>query len=76
MWRPTYMYHPRPPRTERTHTQHDTRVTRHKPGIYITELYTVWIAQLVERSNVKQEARGSTPVSGLYFSARVIALTN
>ena len=29
----------------------------------------IWIAQLVERSYIKRETMGSTPGSGLYFSA-------
>ena len=58
------MYHARTP-----HTRCDTRVIRNEPRTYIAELYTIWIAQLVERSYVKREARGSTPDSCLYVSA-------
>ena len=52
----------------RTHARYDTRVIRNKPRSYIAELYMTYIAQLVERSNVKRETRASTSFSSLYFS--------
>ena len=61
----TNIHVPPPHSAQRTHSGN----SGNKPRNHIADLYTTWIAQLVERSYVKRETRCSTPGSGLYFSA-------